>query len=144
MNSIGQLQGLNPIILVLSPLHTLISLINVESTLTTFEKFQPPQKEVHPPQNCFFLNYYKLHKNGLSQTLAVKAKCFIYIQKERTLAAIFQPPHFLILQLLHPSTFIPTSTFIREMRVCTKKCKWQKYTKTKCNSMYWLQRRGCR
>ena len=38
---------------------TLISLINVESTLTEFEKFHPPQKKIHPPQNCFFLNYTK-------------------------------------------------------------------------------------
>ena len=31
----------------------LISLINVESTLTDFEKFQPPQKEIHPPLQIF-------------------------------------------------------------------------------------------
>jgi hypothetical protein len=30
-------------------LPTLISLINVESTLTDFEKFHPPQKEIPPP-----------------------------------------------------------------------------------------------
>ena len=29
---------------------TLISLINVESTLTNFEKFHPPQKEIPPPR----------------------------------------------------------------------------------------------
>ena len=28
---------------------TLITLINLESTLTEFEKFHPPQKEIHPP-----------------------------------------------------------------------------------------------
>ena len=28
---------------------TIIFLINVESTLTDFEKFHPPQKEVHAP-----------------------------------------------------------------------------------------------
>ena len=28
---------------------TLISLINVECTLTDFEKFHPPQKKIHPP-----------------------------------------------------------------------------------------------
>ena len=59
-------------------------------------------------------------------------------KKERTLAAIFQSPRLLILQLLHtlhvysnlhvywfcnfctPSTFILTSAVIREVRVSTK------------------------
>ena len=29
--------------------YTLISLINVESTLTDFGKFHPPQKKIYPP-----------------------------------------------------------------------------------------------
>ena len=37
---------------------TLISLLNVKSTLTDFEKF--PQKKIPPPQNRFFLNYTKI------------------------------------------------------------------------------------
>ena len=39
---------------------TLISLINVESTLTDFEKFHPPQKEIHPPRLLIILSYKTL------------------------------------------------------------------------------------
>ena len=44
------------------------------------------------------------------------AKVVLFISNQ-SLAAIFQPSHLLILQLLHPSMFIPTSMAIREMRV---------------------------
>ena len=38
---------------------TLISLINVEPTLTAFEKFHPPQKQNPPSTKFFFLDYTK-------------------------------------------------------------------------------------
>jgi hypothetical protein len=38
---------------------TLISLINVEPTLTDFEKFHPPQKQNPPSTKFFFLDYTK-------------------------------------------------------------------------------------
>ena len=37
-----------------------------EVMLTDFEKFQPQQKEIPPPQNHIFLNYTKLFKLELS------------------------------------------------------------------------------
>ena len=36
---------------IFAKLPTLTSLINVESTLTDFEKFHLPQKKIYPPQN---------------------------------------------------------------------------------------------
>ena len=98
---------------------TLISLINVESTLTEFEKFHPPQK--HPPSTKLF--FLKLHKICLSQSLAVKATCFTqYLSYSNTKGEdsscnIPTSPFFEFCNFCTPSTFIPTSTFIREMRV---------------------------
>ena len=67
--------------------HTLICLINVESTLTDFEKFHPPQKKIPLPQNIFILI---LHKNCLSQSLAEKATCFTqYLSYLNTKGEVF-------------------------------------------------------
>ena len=46
--------------------NTLISLIIVESMLTDFEKFHPPQKKIPPPQNLFSQIKQKLFKLELS------------------------------------------------------------------------------
>jgi hypothetical protein len=42
---------------------TLISLINVEPTLTDFEKFHPPQNKNPPTTFIEFLNFSTLHSS---------------------------------------------------------------------------------
>ena len=84
--------------------NTLISLINVESTLTNFEKFHPPQNKNPPSTKLLFP---KLHKSCLSQSLAVKATCLNqylnYLNAKIQGSSCNIPTStFFILQLLHP------------------------------------------
>ena len=67
-------------------LNTLISLINVGPTLTNFEKFNPPQKKIHPPR--LLIPY--IFPPSTPRLLEL---CISFFHK------------------IPPSTFIPTSTF---------------------------------
>ena len=72
---------------------TLISLINVEPTLTDFEKFHPPQNKNPPSTFIDFLDFFypPLH-----------VYCFyvLVFSKKSHPPRLFQPPRLLILQLL--------------------------------------------
>ena len=84
--------------------NTLIFLINVKSGLpilknSNLHRPNPPQKKIPPPQNSFFL---RLHKNCVSCKSNIFYPISQLFKRRGLLAAIFQPPHLLILQLLHP------------------------------------------
>ena len=58
---------------------TLISLINVEPTLTDFEKFHPPQNKILPPQN-----FLRLHKNWSNTGGPLLTQFFETLEKTST------------------------------------------------------------
>ena len=92
------------------PLTTLISLINVEPTLTNFEKFHPPKKKNPPPRllisllKCLIL-LQNLMTIFLTNILSYKT---LFYHKNWCL---LPPPHLVNFHFWHPFTFI------REMRV---------------------------
>ena len=95
---------------------TLISLINVEPTLTNFEKFHPPQKKIPPPRLLISLLKCLILLQNLMTiflTIILSYKTLFYHKNW----CLLPPPHLVIFHFWHPSTFIPGSTFIREMRV---------------------------
>ena len=95
---------------------TLISLINVEPTLTNFEKFHPPQKKIPPPRLLISLLKCLILLQNLMTiflTIILSYKTLFYLKNW----CLLPPPHLVIFHFWHPSTFIPGSTFIREMRV---------------------------
>ena len=74
---------------------TLISLINVEPTLTNFEKFHPPQNKNPPSSFIDFLDFSTLHSSFIRFYVLVFLKNF---HPPR----LFQAPRLVIWQLLHP------------------------------------------
>ena len=96
--------------------HTLISLIKVEPRLTNFEKFHPPQKKIPPPRLLISLLKCLILLQNLMTiflTIILSYKTLFYHKNW----CLLPPPHLVIFHFWHPSTFIPGSTFIREMRV---------------------------
>ena len=115
-------------------LYTLISLINVEPTLTNFEKFHPPQKKIPPPRLLISLLKCLILLQNLMTiflTIILSYKTLFYHKNW----CLLPPPHLVIFHFWHPSTFIPGSTFIREMRVVQK--VWDGGNKSSCLS-YWV------
>ena len=81
-------------------------------TLTDFGKFHPPQKN---PPSVFIYLITKLSDN---LTEPIDDYCHGHFELLNfILAQKLTEKGQLILQLLHPSRFVPTSTVIREMRV---------------------------
>ena len=78
-----------------------------EFTLTDFEKFHPPQKKNLPSTFIDFLDFFQ----------PSTPRYVIVFSKKSHPPHFFQPPRLVIWHFCTPSTFIPTSTFIREMRV---------------------------
>ena len=89
---------------------TLISLINVEPTLTDFEKFHPPQNKNPPSTFIDFLDFSTLHSSFIR---------FMYkfFPKNPTLHVYSNLHVDWFFSFCTPSTFKSPSTVIREMKV---------------------------
>ena len=88
----------------------------MEPTLTNFEKFHPPQKQNPPPRLLISLLKCLILLQNLMTiflTIILSYKTLFYHKNW----CLLPPPHLVIFHFWHPSTFIPGSTFIREMRV---------------------------
>ena len=88
----------------------------MEPTLTNFEKFHPPQKKIPPPRLLISLLKCLILMQNLMTiflTIILSYKTLFYLKNW----CLLPPPHLVIFHFWHPSTFIPGSTFIREMRV---------------------------